>query len=49
MAKTKNSVQADVARGLTLNQESAVDLLVIGKTDAEVAEALGVHRVTVTR
>jgi FixJ family two-component response regulator len=34
---------------LTLSQEHAIDLLICGKTDREVAEALGIHRVTVTR
>jgi hypothetical protein len=36
-------------RGLTLSQQSAVDLLAAGKSDTETAEALRVHRVTVTR
>lgn len=34
---------------LTVTQESAVDLLASGKNDTETAEALGIHRVTVTR
>ena len=33
---------------LTIAQLNAIDLLVGGKTDKEVAGALGVHRVTVT-
>ena len=37
------------AAGLTLTQQSAVDLLVVGKNDPETAELLGVNRVTVTR
>lgn len=37
------------AHGLTLAQQSAVDLLAAGKTDTETAAALGVNRVTVTR
>jgi hypothetical protein len=36
-------------RGLTLPQQSAVDLLACGKTDAETAQLLKLHRVTVTR
>src|SRR5690349_18346081 len=35
--------------GPTVQQEQAIDLLVLGKTHAEVAEALGVSRVTVTK
>jgi len=35
--------------GLNLVQQSAVDLLAAGRTDAATAEALAVHRVTVTR
>lgn len=34
---------------LTVAQENAVDALACGKNDAETAEAVGVHRVTVTR
>jgi hypothetical protein len=37
------------AYGLTLAQQSAVDLLVAGKNDTETAAALNLHRVTVTR
>ena len=36
-------------RGLTLPQQNAIDLLVLGKSDTETAELLGVHRVTVTK
>lgn len=36
-------------RALTVGQENAVDALVCGKTDAETAALVGVHRVTVTR
>lgn len=37
------------ARGLTVAQQNAVDLLAAGRNDTETAEALGLHRVTVTR
>jgi len=37
------------AQGLTVEQENAIDLLLTGATDRDVAEAVGVHRVTVTR
>jgi hypothetical protein len=37
------------AHGLTLAQQSAVDLLAAGKTDTETADALNLNRVTVTR
>jgi hypothetical protein len=36
-------------RRLTVKQENAIDMLVMGGTDSEVAEGIGVHRVTVTR
>ena len=36
-------------RGLTTEQQSAIDLLVLGKSDQEVADSVGVHRVTVTK
>jgi hypothetical protein len=36
-------------RGLTIEQRNAIDLLVTGKTDTETADAVGVHRVTVTK
>ena len=35
-------------RGLTLPQQNAVDLLAVGKSDTETAEALELHRTTVT-
>ena len=35
--------------GLTIEQQNAIDLLVMGKTDKEVAEIVGVNRVTVTQ
>lgn len=35
--------------GLTSKQENALDLVMCGETDASVAEAVGVHRVTVTK
>jgi transposase len=38
----------DTTRQLTLKQQTAVDLLVLGKSDREVAEMLGVARQTVT-
>ncbi len=37
------------ADGLTLAQQNAVDLLAAGKNDTETADALKLHRVTVTR
>lgn len=37
------------AHGLTLTQQSAVDLLAAGKNDTETADALKLSRVTVTR
>ena len=37
------------AHGPTVPQRSAIDLLIAGKTDLEVAQALGLNRVTVTR
>ena len=36
-------------RGLTTEQQSAIDLLVLGKSDQEVADSVGGHRVTVTK
>ena len=35
--------------GLSVAQLNAVDLLAVGRTDADVAATAGVHRVTVTR
>ena len=37
------------ANGLTVQQRNALELLIAGKTDQEVAQALGLNRVTVTR
>lgn len=49
----KNAKQSTCARsnahGLTLAQQSAVDLLAAGKNDTETADALKLNRVTVTR
>lgn len=39
----------DKARHLTIEQENAIDLLLQGKTDREVAEAVGVSRQTVNQ
>jgi len=36
-------------RGLTVEQRNAIDMLVTGNTDTETAQAVGVHRVTVTK
>lgn len=36
-------------RGLSVEQQNAIDLLVTGKTDLETAEAVDVHRTSVTR
>ncbi|MEH7403358.1 hypothetical protein V7148_20545 [Gottfriedia acidiceleris] len=36
-------------QGLTIEQLNAIDLLVIGKTDKEVADKIGVNRVTITK
>ncbi len=36
-------------RELTIEQQRAIDELVLGKSDQEVAESIGVHRVTVTK
>lgn len=35
--------------GLTIEQLNAIDLLIVGKTDKEVAKLIGVNRVTVTK
>jgi hypothetical protein len=49
----KNAKQSTCSRsnahGLTLTQQSAVDLLAAGKNDTETAEMLKLNRVTVTR
>jgi hypothetical protein len=44
-----NSYARSNAHGLTLTQQSAVDLLAAGKNDTETADALKLNRVTVTR
>ena len=50
MKNTKTSTRArSHADGLTLDQQSAVDLLAAGKNDTETAAALNLNRVTVTR
>jgi hypothetical protein len=50
VAKTPTSTYArSNAHGLTLAQQSAVDLLAAGKSDTETAAALQLNRVTVTR
>src|SRR5579871_129127 len=36
-------------RELSIRQQNAIDLLVTGKRDSEAGEAVGVHRVTVTK
>ena len=36
-------------QGITVEQRNAIDLLMQGKTDQEVADSVGVHRVTVTK
>jgi DNA-binding CsgD family transcriptional regulator len=41
--------QSAAYKPLTLAQENAIDLLIIGKPDREVAECLGIARETVTR
>jgi hypothetical protein len=45
MAKTTESYEQ--LRGLTIEQQNAIDLLVTGATDIETASAVGVNRVTV--
>ena len=51
MAKTlqKTTKGYNRERGLTTKQQSAIDLLVLGKSDQETADSIGVHRVTVTK
>jgi len=44
-AKHNKNQQKEV---LSIEQLNAIDLLVLGKTDRDVAEAVGVHRCTVT-
>jgi DNA-binding NarL/FixJ family response regulator len=47
--KASNSQQktAFKPKPLTIEQENAIDLLLTGKSDREVAETIGVHRMTV--
>jgi hypothetical protein len=40
--------KADKTRQLTVEQRNAIDMLIAGKTDQEVSEAVGVARQTVT-
>ena len=49
MAKLQRTTERYAPRPLTVAQLNAIDLLAQGKTDTDTAEALGVHRVTVTR
>lgn len=50
MAKTKMDVLTrNHIDGLTLAQQSAIDLLVAGKTDTEAATLLSLHRTTITK
>lgn len=48
MGKTANQNKSQHKQELSIEQLNAIDLLVLGKTDREVAEAVGVHRCTVT-
>ncbi len=47
LQKATNGYNRD--RELSIEQQSAIDLLVLGKSDQETADAVGVHRVTVTK
>lgn len=47
MSKVTNGYKRQ--HGLTIDQLNAIDLLVIGKTDKEVAGIVGINRVTVTK
>ncbi|MFU1991976.1 hypothetical protein [Priestia megaterium] len=47
MRKATNDYKRE--RGLTIHQLNAIDLLVTGKTDKEVADLVAVNRVTVTK
>ncbi|RBN39229.1 hypothetical protein DMN50_21360 [Priestia megaterium] len=47
MGKTTKSYKRE--QGLTIEQLNAIDLLITGKTDKEVADLVGVNRVTVTK
>ena len=48
-AMSKGTSDYKREHGLTIKQENALDLLVLGETDAATAEAVGVNRVTVTK
>ena len=45
----RNKMLPPLERQLSPEQLNAIDLLTTGKTDVDVAAAVGVHRVTVTR
>src|SRR4051812_14230188 len=47
MAKATKGYKRE--QGLTTAQLNAIDLLVTGKTDQEVADIIGVNRVTITK
>ncbi|MBY0005736.1 hypothetical protein H7K05_10405 [Priestia aryabhattai] len=47
MGKATNGYKRE--HGLTIDQLNAIDLLIIGKTDKEVADVVGINRVTVTK
>ncbi|MEH7610770.1 hypothetical protein [Gottfriedia acidiceleris] len=47
MTKTTKGYKRE--QGLTIEQLNAVDLLITGKTDQEVADEVGVNRVTITK
>jgi len=47
MTKTDKNGQETDLRSLSVRQQNAVDLLVVGQTDGQVAEAVGVTRQTV--
>lgn len=49
MARTKPTNCDETLHGLTAAQSAAVELVACGRADAEIAEAVGVHRVTVAR
>ena len=49
MPATKRDTLRPVPRPLTPEQLNAVDLLATGQTDAAVAEAVGVHRASISR
>lgn len=47
MTKTTRSYKRE--QGLTIEQLNAIDLLVLGETDQEVSDKIGVNRVTITK